>query len=141
MSKDLHNNITFTKAISPQAFSADTPLVSSVIDRLGYQAVEFALLIGSIGDANATFAVLLEDADEVGFNVTNAAVADKFLLGTEALAGFQYDSDNTTKKIGYSGSKRFLRLTVTPTGNSETPSAAYFAAVAVLSAPNVGPVA
>lgn len=138
--KDLHNNVTFTKAISPQAFSGDTPLVSSVIDRHGFDQVEFAILIGSVGDANATFAVLLEDADEVGFNVTNAAVADTFLLGTEALAGFTYASDDTTKKLGYIGAKRYLRLTITPSGNSETPSAAYAAAVAVLAAPHISPV-
>jgi hypothetical protein len=141
MSKDLHHNVTFTKAISPQAFSSDTPLVSSIIDRLGYDQVEFALLVGSVGDADATFAVLLEDADEVGFNVTNAAVADQYLLGTEVLAAFTFANDDVTRKLGYIGGKRFLRLTVTPTGNSQSPSAAYFAAVAVLSAPHISPVA
>ncbi len=139
--RDLHNNITFTTGIAPQAFSANTPLVSAIIDRAGYDSIEFAILTGSIGDEDATFAVLVEDADEVGFNVTNAAVADKYLLGTEALAAFTYANDNVTRKIGYIGSKRFLRVTLTPTGNSETPSAAYAAVVAALAHPNIAPTA
>jgi len=140
MSKDMHNNITVKQAISPAALSGDTPAVSTIIDRLGYDSVEFIILTGSIGDANATFAVLLEDADEVAFNVTNASVADTKLLGTEVLAGFQYDDDNETRKLGYLGGKRFLRLTVTGSGNSESPSAAYIAAVCILGNPHIAPV-
>jgi hypothetical protein len=141
--KDLHHNLTFTTAIGAQAFSGDTPLVSAIIDRDGYAGVEFLIQTGSIGDANATFAVLLEDADEVGFNVTNAAVADVNLLGTEAGAGtaFTYAHDNATRKLGYIGGKRFLRLTITPSGNSETPSAAYASATAILGLPHLSPVA
>jgi hypothetical protein len=39
------------------------------------------------------------------------------LVGTLALASFQFDDDNETRKLGYVGSKRYVRLTVTPSGN------------------------
>lgn len=134
--KDLHNNIKILQAISPQSSSGDTPIVSTIIDTQGYNSAEFLILTGSIGDANATFTVLVEDGDtKVGADTLSdaAAVDDIYLLGTEALASFQYDDDNEVRKIGYTGNKRYLRLTITPSGNSGTPSAAFLAAIAVLS--------
>ena len=32
----------------------------------------------------------------------------------EAAAGFQFDSDNQVRKLGYVGNKRYTRLTITP---------------------------
>lgn len=138
--KDLHNNLKFVPAIAPQSSADDTPIVSAIVDRAGYEAVEFAIHIGSVGDADATFAVLLEDGDDAGLSDA-AAVPDKQLLGTEAAAAFQFDDDNETRKLGYVGPKRYLRLTVTPTGNSGTPSAAFVSAMAVLGAARHAPVA
>ena len=46
-----------------------------------------------------------------------AAVTDDMLLGTEVLAGFQFDDDNECRKIGYVGIKRYVRVTVTPANN------------------------
>lgn len=113
--KDLHNNIHVARGISPAAAGTDnTAMVSQVCDRKGYEAVEFLINIGANTDSNATFAVLFEDSDD---NVTYGAVADKDLLGTEALAGFQYDDDNEVRKIGYTGGKRYVRVTITPSGN------------------------
>ena len=48
----------------------------------------------------------------------NDAVADEYLLGTETAAGFQFDDDNETRKIGYIGPKRYCRVTVTPANNT-----------------------
>ncbi len=50
------------------------------------------------------------------------------MLGTEALASFQFDGDNTVKTLGYIGNKRYTRLTITPAANA---SAASFSAVCV----------
>ena len=33
------------------------------------------------------------------------------------LAGFQFDDDNELRKIGYVGIKRYVRATITPSGN------------------------
>lgn len=134
---DLLNNINPKRAISPVSVSDTTAQVGQWVDRLGFQALLFVILIGSVADADATFTVLVEDADASNQSDA-AAVADEFLLGTEALAGFQFDSDNLTRKIGYRGLKRYVRLTITPVSNA---SAAVIGAVALLGAPLTGPTA
>jgi len=117
-SRDLHNNIHVKRGLSPAAAGTDnTPFVSQIVDTLGYESVEFVILAGANTDTNATFAVLFEDGDDASLT-DHAAVADDFLLGTEALAGFTAaDDDNKVKKIGYVGPKRYARVTITPSGN------------------------
>jgi hypothetical protein len=135
--RDLHNNIDVKRAISPVSVSDTTAQVSQIIDRAGYESLEFVIAIGSVADADATFTVLVEDGDASDLTGA-AAVADAYLLGTEALAGFQYDDDNEVRKIGYIGNKRYVRLTITPVGNA---SAALLSAVAVLGHPASVPTA
>ena len=65
-------------------------------------------------------------------------MADTFLLGTEAQAGFQFDDDNECRKIGYVGGKRYVRATITPASNA---SAALIAAVWVLGHARTAPTA
>ncbi len=138
-SKDLHNNIDVKRAISPVSEAGNTALVSQILDTRGYESVELVIATGSIADADATFTVLIEDGDN-GALSDAAAVADTFLLGTEAQAGFQFDDDNECRKIGYVGGKRYLRATITPANNA---SAALISAVWVLgnarTAPSANP--
>lgn len=128
--RDLANHITLKRAISPAAAVADnTPIVSQIVDLSGFDKAMFAILIGAIADADATFAVLVEHGDQA--NLSDAsAVPDSQLTGTEAAAGFKFDDDDKTRKIGYVGPKRYLRLTITPSGNAGN---AFVAAVAILS--------
>ena len=134
---ELHDNIKAVRAISPVSVADTTATVSETIDRQGYEAVEFIIATGSIADADATFAVLVEESDTTTSG-DFTSVADADLLGTDAAASFQYDDDNETRKIGYIGIKRYVRLTITPTGNA---SAALFSAVAILGSPAISPVA
>ena len=90
--------------------------MSQILDTKGLNGAVFAILIGANTDADATFAVLFEDGNDSGLS-DHAAVADEFLNGTELLAGFQFDDDNEIRKIGYHGSKRYCRVTITPSGN------------------------
>lgn len=136
-SKDLHNNIDVKRAISPVSEAGNTALVSQILDTRGYESVELVILTGSIADADATFTVLIEDGDSATL-ADNAAVADTFLLGTEAQAGFQFDDDNECRKIGYVGGKRYVRATITPANNA---SAALIAAVWVLGHARTAPTA
>lgn len=113
--RDITNGLDLKRAISPQAARTDnTAIVSSVADLKGYDGCMLTINIGANTDANATFAVLIEDSDD---NSSYAAVADEYLNGTEALAGFQFDDDNELRKIGYTGIKRYVRATITPSGN------------------------
>jgi len=135
--RDLHNNVEVRRAISPVSVADNTAQVSQIIDMQGFRSLEFAIAIGSVADADATFAVLVEDGDNSGLSDA-AAVSDDNLLGTEATAGFQFDDDDETRKIGYRGTKRYVRLTITPAANA---SAALMSAVAVLGHPENGPTA
>lgn len=128
--KDIHNKFTVLRAVSPVSDGDNTALVSQIIDTMGYHGLEFIILTGSLADADATFTVLVEDGSASDLT-GGAAVADDFLLGTENQASFQFDDDNETRKIGYIGGKRYVRLTITPANNA---SAALISAVALLAA-------
>ncbi len=134
--KDLASNIDVRRAISPVVVADNTAQVSQIIDMLGYRSLTFLIATGTLADADATFAVLVEEGDAANLS-DSASVQDHDLLGTEALAGFQFDSDNATRKIGYVGSKRYVRLTITPTANA---GSAPMAAVALLGHPYLSPV-
>lgn len=136
--KDLYNKVLVKRAISAVTqTNSDTAIVSQIIDRQGFESVLFVISTGGLTDADATFTVLLEEGDNSALS-DNTAVADADLLGTELLAGFQYDDDNEVRKLGYLGVKRYLRLTITPSGNNS--GAAPICAMALLGRPSMAPV-
>ena len=137
MMYDLHNSIKVSRAISPVNTTDNTAMVSQIIDMQGYGSLEFLIATGSLADANATYTVLVEDG-AISTLTDNVAVADEFLLGTEALAGFQFDDDNKVRKIGYQGNQRYVRLTITPASNTGD---SYISAVAVQGTARTNPVA
>lgn len=113
---ELHNSIKVSRAISPVSVADNTAQVSEILDTANFHMNELVILTGSIADADVTFTVLIEEGDQS--NLSDAAsVADADLLGTEVQAGFQFDDDNETRKIGYIGSKRYIRATITPANN------------------------
>ena len=131
--RDFLNNLHPIRAISPVSVADNTAEVGEIVDRQGFDGLSFVISTGSLADVDATFAVLVEDGNDSGLSDA-AAVADADLLGTEALAGFTFGDDDETRKVGYIGDKRFVRLTITPSANG---SAALFSAVAVLGWPSV----
>jgi hypothetical protein len=140
VSQDLHNNILAVRALSPIVATDNTPLVSEIVDTLQgvkYESVEFVIAIGTLADADATFVVLVEDGDDSALS-DGAAVVDAFLLGTEAAASFTFADDDSMKRIGYSGKKQYVRLTITPADNTGN---AGLAVSAILGDPRTAPVA
>lgn len=135
--RDLMNNIHVVRAISPVSVSDNTAQVSQIIDVQDYNSLTFVIAAGGLADTDATFAVLVEHGDDPALSDA-AAVPDEQLIGTEALAGFTFADDDEPRKIGYRGSKRYVRLTVTPSSNS---AAALLAAVAILGHPAQRPTA
>jgi hypothetical protein len=116
--RDLHNSVHALPGIAPQKqTNADTAFVSAILDTAMYESAEFLILTGTSTDANVTFTVLVEDGDVSNLS-DNVAVNDNFLLGTEVAAAFRYDDDVEVRKIGYVGSKRYVRVTITPSGNN-----------------------
>lgn len=136
--RDLATHLSVKRAISPAAAITDnTPLVSAIIDRSGYDKFMFAILTGALADADATFAVQVDHGNDPAL-ADASAVPDSQLTGTEAGAGFNFSADDQTRKIGYVGPKRYVRMTITPTGNAGN---AFIAAVAILSSSRYEPIA
>lgn len=131
MRDTLHNN-KYVPAIPPIVVGDNTAQVGAWIDRQGFEGLTFGILSGTIADADATFAVKLEEADaddqsdaaEVADGDMISEVAD---TAPEAAAGFDYADDGVAKKVGYIGHKRFVRLTLTPANNADSAPVAAFA--------------
>ena len=117
-------------AVAPQVVTGSSPVVSGIIDTLGYNALSFVVVTGTLSSTAATFAVSLEHGDAANLSDTAAVTGDD-LAGTLANAAFNYSADNSARKVGYLGSKRYVRCTVTPTNNSSDSNAA-LAVVALL---------
>lgn len=128
MPRDLHNRTKYTTAIAPVAAAptGTTAVVSAILDTSNFESNEFVLLLGSIADADVTFTSLLEEGDSATL-ADNTTVAAADMIGTLAstiTAGvgdkfnFGFADDSTVRKIGYKGSKRYIRMTLTPAANS-----------------------
>jgi hypothetical protein len=136
--KDLLNKVDLKPVIYPSAGPSDnTAQVGQIIDRQGYDSLTYVIQTGTLVDADATFAVLLEEG--AAANLSDAStVAAADLIGTAALAGFTFADDNKVRKLGYKGAKRYTRLTITPANNT---GAAPMSAVAVLASGMLRPTA
>ena len=87
---------------------------SDMADQL---ALEWVIITGTLADADATFAVTMDEGDVSDLTGSNA-VATADMLGTLAAASFTFADDNKVFKIGYIGIKRYVRLTITPSANT-----------------------
>jgi len=135
---DLMNSITPKVAIAPVVVSDGTAQVSGAIDTRGYGSVTFLIALGTLADADATWTVVVKEGD-TSTQGDHTAVADVDLLGTEALAGFTFAADSACRKIGYSGSKRYVSIEIDD-GTANTGSAP-MAVIALLGHPELGPTA
>lgn len=126
---DLHNRLSFLRAVSPVTLTnANTAQVGQIIDMADLMSLEFVIQAGALTDAGMTLTPLVEEGDASNLSDA-AAVADADLLGTEAGATFTQADDDTVKTVGYVGTKRYVRLTLTPAGNDS--GSATFGATAV----------
>jgi hypothetical protein len=115
-----------------------TAVVSPIVDCQGKRSVTFLIGAGTLADVDATFTVLVEEGEAANLSDA-AAVADADLIGTEALAGFTFAEDGKARKIGYAGSMRYVRCTVTPVANSGSAPIAIIPVVEPQQVPAVNP--
>lgn len=124
MNRDSMSNVTVKRAHSPYYYSANTAFQCQEIDTQGYDSLYFAIATGDLADSDATFTVLMQESDTSGSGFTDVADADMIsqTYGTapETAAAFDYGDDNEVRKIGYRGSKRYVRLYITPANNTGT---------------------
>lgn len=133
--KDLARCIGAIVALATVSVADDTPQNGAIIDTQGFESLTVAVQSGALTDADATFAVKLQHGNEAdGSDLADVAADD--LLG--AAPAFTFADDNVVKRVGYRGTKRYVRVVVTPANNL---AAAQFSAVAVLGHPRELPVA
>lgn len=139
--RDMHDAVQQKSVIYPQACGVTgTGVTGKVIDRQGYDSLEFFIHYGSVSGATATVTMTVLEGDATG---SLASVADADLLGTEVLASLATGArasgttKNVGKRIGYKGNKRYVTVKEVPT----VTAGALVSVMAVLSNPSVRPTA
>ncbi len=119
--RDLHNNIKVTTVLAPAVIDSDTDTDGAVIDTQGFESLEFALTAGELTDG--VYAAEFEESDELaegGDLDGGTEVAAEDLLGAAPSFDFEEEADpGATKKVGYIGSKRYVKLIVASTGTDD----------------------
>lgn len=118
--QDLHHNVEARRVIAPVAIGANATKTGKIIDRSGFGGVEFFASYGAVTTTGSVVTLVAFEGDVTG---TMTSVADADLLGTEALASLlaatprtSGTTKNVTKKLGYKGSKRYVRVDAVQTG-------------------------
>lgn len=129
---DLHNEATSRLGLTVAAIASNTNTDGAIIDTAGYESLEFYLISGTITDGTYTAQL---------FHGNDSGLSDGVQLTGEEVLGsavFISTSDNVTKRIGYVGKKRYVRLRIVSTGVT---TGGTLGAVAVLGTPQHGPAA
>lgn len=121
--RDIISQLQFKRGHSPYYYNGDNVWISQIIDTQGYDGAAFVILTGDLVDANATFAVLMQESDNSDFSSASDVVDADMVSQTpgtapETAAAFQFDDDNEVRSIGYIGNKRYIRLYITASGNT-----------------------
>ena len=126
--RDLVNNVDGQSSIDP---SIPTSTQTGVgIDLQGFGAAMLLFIIGTLTDGVHT--LTMEESDVLGSGYTTVAAAD--MDGTLGVA-----VSDTNQRVGYKGTKRYIRAINTITGSPAT--GCEIAAVVCRGIPNSGPVA
>lgn len=140
--RDLHSNVKVLRVIEPLAIGANATKTGKIIDRQGYGGVEFVASYGAVVTTGTIVTLVIFEGDVTG---TMTSVADSDLLGTEALASLPVQATartsevgkNVTKRVGYKGLKRYVRVDAVGTG---TTSVGCVSVEALLINPAISPV-
>lgn len=133
MQYDMHHNVKDVLALAPQNIAGDGTVNGPVIDLNNFDSAELEALAGAITDGTHT--VVLEEDDNVGF-ASPTAVAALDILGS--LPVFTSAEANTSKRFGYRGHQRYIRVSITSTGVT---TGGFFAGGGMLGHPRHAPVA
>lgn len=126
MKRTTYNNVRATVALAPGVARTDGTVNGATIDRfvngVYYRSVSFVVNAGAVTDGTHTVAV--EDSDN---GSDWSAVDAAFLQGTAPAVGTA--NDERVHEIGYSGSRRYVRVALTTAGAT---TGGFVDAVAVL---------
>lgn len=118
---DTRNGCEFGLALSA-TLSGTTKASGDWIDMQGFNSLTFTVSTGTVTDAGTAsgFAFQVEESDTTA-DGDATAVADADLIGTEAALTVTDDGadDDFIGTIGYTGSKRYVRMTATGTTGTD----------------------
>lgn len=124
-------------SIEPQDLASDTTVNGAAVDLKGFAAATVVVDVGTWTDGDHTFEVQHANDDGTGSAGTFEAVSDDDLKGTEPVVDGA-DDDEQQYKVGYTGVRRHLRVSVTSA--STTSGLADAVAYVVLGKPANAPV-
>jgi hypothetical protein len=128
MRKDLYSNFAAVQAVASGSKSDAVDGVA--IDLKGFYSALFVVNTGAVtGDGDFSFKV--QESDEAGSGFADADADDVIGTAPATMAA------TSAYKLGYRGSKRFIRLAVTKTGGTSI----QLGAVAILGHAHHAPVA
>lgn len=113
--KDAVNQLDAAVAIAAVAINTDTTTASAAIDLQGCEGALILIHSGVIAGTTGqnVYTPLITECDTSGGSFT--AVADADLINTEASAVQDAITDSTVKKIGYKGTKRYIKVSIVST--------------------------
>lgn len=123
MEMDLTSSLAPAVALTIQTINTNTTTFGAIIDSLGFEALDFNILTGTVTDG--TYVITMQDGDDSGLSDA-AAVAADFIIGL--MPPIVAADDNVARHFGYVGKKRYVRLQIVSTG---TTTGAVIGAVAV----------
>jgi len=129
---DLHNTSKVYTAFNSQSIVSDTTTTGNIIDTKGFESLEFIMTSGVITDG--AYTINMQEGDESSLSDV-ATVAAAEVLGS---IDFALTEDNISKRVGYVGKKRYVRITNV---SSNTSSGGVFSGVAILANASHQPVA
>jgi hypothetical protein len=135
MAKDMFNNVKIARMISPISPAATGTINSTIVDTAGFNSCTVVIASGAQGaGVTGVTPVVQESATTTTGDFT--AVADADLIGLESGATLGLAANaNKQAKIGYVGSKRYVRLQLAVTGSAT----GVYSAMAILGDPIKGP--
>lgn len=108
---DNHTDTKPVVALNSTAIANNNPVNGNIIDTQGYGSLEFLLM--SAARTDGTFTPVIRHGDAADLSDAVDATDDE-LLGLES--GAALNAANGVKNIGYRGNKRYVRLSVAPSG-------------------------
>jgi hypothetical protein len=115
--KDVLDSIHTVQVLAPVSFSNNTALVGNIVDRAGFDSLVYSIALGANAGVAGSYTVLLEEGNSPTL-ADASTVASTDMNGSIANASWAYTDVNKTRKLGYTGSKRYTRMTITPASNA-----------------------
>jgi hypothetical protein len=106
--RDFHNNISAVNALNGATIATNTTTDGVTVDCQGFDSAEILVRTSAWTDGAYAVSIIESDQSASGF----AAAPASSVLG----AGQSLGAANTPVKIGYIGTKRYIRVRIVSTG-------------------------